>query len=131
MLAPEHVNLRSHPKGLEIQAGLDREPGSRQHPPVVVCLVIVEMHSIPMNALAEAMAGPVKDMLAISGLLQHRARRAIDFPSTQVASAERRVFHERHGGIAGPRDRLERPWKTRRSADATCVDGKSIARRAR
>src|SRR5688500_19482776 len=69
--------------------------------------VIVEMRPIPMDVFPEAVAGTVEDAIAVTRLLEHLSRRAVDFPAPQIPSARRGAFHQPNRRIAGPDDRAE------------------------
>src|SRR4030095_14345742 len=72
---PEYIDFRAYPKSVEVKAGLDSKACPGQNPPIVVRLVVVQMHAVSMDRFAEAMPSAVKNGAAIPRLLDHVRRR--------------------------------------------------------
>ena len=72
-LAPDHVDLRSHAKLFEIQAGLNREPTAWQELPLIVRLVVVQMGAVAMDGLAQAMPRTMQDVTAVPSFFDDSA----------------------------------------------------------
>src|SRR5262245_33972763 len=73
-LGPVYVDLRSYAKAREVQPRFDRETRARQEPPIVVRLVVVEMHAVAVNTFAQAVPGAVEDIRAVARTLEHVPR---------------------------------------------------------
>src|SRR5262249_40102403 len=69
-IADDHVDLRPDPEVVEIHAGLNRETGARQQPPVVVRFVVVHVDAVAVDRFAKAVSGPMQDLVGISRLAQ-------------------------------------------------------------
>ena len=62
---------------------------------------------LPWTFFAQAVAGPVEDVVAVAGASQDGRGRAIDLPAAQLLAGGHRPLHQGHGGVARGADRLE------------------------
>src|SRR5215204_1393763 len=116
VLPAKHIHLGAHAKCLEVHARLDGESRAGDDPPIVVGFVIVHVHTVTVDVLAETVAGAVKDPFAVSSLLDHLPGRAIDFPSADVASSAGRILDQLDRGIPPLCNRAECTCRFRRDA---------------
>ena len=63
-------------------------PGSSRR--VVVSLVVVHVHAVAVDVLAEAVAGPMNEQRAEAGPLDDRAAGAVDLEAAELAAVARR-----------------------------------------
>src|SRR5205085_12111052 len=95
-----HVEPVPYAETFQIPARFDGTSGTGQSPPLVVRLIIVEVDAVPMDALAETMAGPMQNLLCRPGAFEDLACGPIDLPAAQLPAVARRLFHQPHRSIA-------------------------------
>src|SRR5690606_3296610 len=98
--ADDHVDLRAHAPAAGIDARLDGEAGTRQQPAVVMRLVVVHVHAVAVHLFAQAVPGPMDELVAVPRGVDHAATGPVDLEATNVAAVASRLFDERHGGVA-------------------------------
>src|SRR5262245_50619146 len=107
MFGAKYVDLAADTEGIEIDPRLHGESCPGQDAPLVVRFVVVEVHPITMDVLAEAMAGTVQHMIRITSPDQHGAGGPIHFPAAKLATAGRGILHRANRGVPGIGNGLE------------------------
>jgi len=105
--ANDHVDFTADAEIVEVEAGFNCKAGSRQKPPIIVRFVVVHVHAVAVDGLAEAVTGPVQHVISVAGAPQNRRGRAIDLPAAKLLTGRHGALHQRHGGVARRAHRLE------------------------
>ena len=101
------VYLRPHAEARQVDAGFDGESQPRQEGARVVRLQIVEIDAARMHLLAEAVAQPVHEVVAVARRCDVVTSDLIDLPALRVCAGRETLVQERGGCVAGSRYDVE------------------------
>ena len=107
-LGHEHVDLGPNAELFSIDAWFDCEAGAGNQPAVVVRLVVVHVDAVAVHLTAQAVAGPVDELRAEAGPVDHRPAGPVHFEAAQLPALPRRRLDQLDRGVPSGRDRRER-----------------------
>ncbi len=124
----EDVHLAPNPElPFEVNSRLDREARPSQDEPLVVRFEVVHVGPVAVRLLADAVPGPMNELISISGLDDHRPRRVVHLESPDRTTGRERRPHRVDRCIASLGDSLENLFILLRHSLADEPDPRQVA----
>src|SRR5215472_11092450 len=97
-----NVDFRSNAKlSFEVNSGLDRKADSRNHPPRIACLEIVDVDAVAVSFFANRMTGAMRELFAETCACDYATGHIIDFGATNRFSSADILAHKIDRRITG------------------------------